>query len=292
MRRKDPKLLQEPLMKKLVQSILDFLIKSGMTTSQIRSILGECFPEDGSTGPSTRRDSHDSHYVGNGDVSAEVMRIWNRDGRFLDRDAHPRPLQLNRGSNSLGALVRRLDPTGDHMKSIRVMRAVGLIRRLPDGRYVPTAESVKIDHLHPLAVEHIAKSVVRLVTTVCRNTDPSRQVLPLIERYAYAPDMNKKEAAAFAEFTRNQGMAYLEAVDDWLEQRRLRRKAGVGRKSLKAASIAAGVHLFAYMGDYGSPNAWGSSIRGGCAKRSSIAMTSSSPQSKARASTSPRAVRA
>jgi hypothetical protein len=135
------------------------------------------------------------------------------------------------------------------MNSIRVMRAVGLIRRLSDGRYVPTAESVKIDHLHPLAIEHIAKSVVRLVTTVCGNTDPSRKSIPLIERYAYAPDMSKKEAKAFADFTRNQGMAYLEAVDDWLEQRRVKGKAPLSRKT----SVAAGVHLFAYMDDYASP---------------------------------------
>ena len=169
----------------------------------------------------------DASRVGNGDVSAEVMRIWHRDSRFLDRDANPRPLQLNRGANSLTALVRRLDPSGDALKSIGVMRAVGVIRRTSDGRYIPTAESVKIDHLHPLAIEHIAKSVVRLVSTVCRNTDPHRKAIPLIERYAYAPDMSREEAKAFAEFTRNQGMAYLEAVDDWLEQRRVKKNVRV-----------------------------------------------------------------
>jgi hypothetical protein len=133
------------------------------------------------------------------------------------------------------------------------MRAVGLIRRLPDGRYVPTAESVKIDHLHPLAIEHIAKSVVRLVTTVCRNTDPTREAIPLVERYAYAPDMSKKEAMAFAEFTRNQGMAYLEAVDDWLEQRRVKRK-GFSAGKVRGSGVAAGVHLFAYMDDQVEPS--------------------------------------
>jgi hypothetical protein len=239
-------------MKKLVQSVLDFLMKSGMTTAEIRSAISDCLPEDGVLKSAHPKHSRASQCVGNGNVSAEVMRIWHRDIKFLDREANPRPLQLNRGSNSLVALVKRLDPAGDPASSIRVMRTVGLIRRLPDGRYVPTAESVKIDHLHPLAIEHIAKSVVRLVTTVCRNTDPTREAIPLVERYAYAPDMSKKEALAFAEFTRNQGMAYLEAVDDWLEQRRVKRRGASAGKA-RGSSVAAGVHLFAYMDDHAEP---------------------------------------
>jgi hypothetical protein len=248
---------EAPLMRKLVQSVLDFLLRSGMSPSDVRSILEECQPVEKGGKAMSRTALRDSNRVGNGDVSAEVMRIWHRNSRFLDREANPRPLQLNRGSNSLVALVRRLDPSGDPISSIKVMRAVGLIRRMPDGRYVPTAESVKIDHLHPLAIEHIAKSVVRLVTTVCRNTDPTRQAMPLIERYAYAPDMSRSEAAAFADFTRNQGMVYLEAVDDWLEQRRIRSKAvSAGRR--QRSSVAAGVHLFAYMDDLASPASTGS----------------------------------
>jgi hypothetical protein len=247
---KKTKSVEALLMKRLVESVLDFLGRSGMSAAEVREILAECSPAVKGVKSQSPTKAQDPHYVGNGNVSAEIMRIWHRDSRLLDREARPRPLQLNRGPNSLSVLVRRLDPSGDPIKSINAMRAVGLIRRLADGRYVPTAESVKIDHLHPLAVEHIAKSVVRLVTTVCRNTDPNREAIPLIERYAYAPDLSDKEADAFAEFTRNQGMAYLEAVDDWLEQRRIRKRATFGRKS-KGASVAAGVHLFAYMGDYG-----------------------------------------
>lgn len=278
---------EAPLMKRLVQSVLDFLLKSGMSPSEIGSILSECQLLEKGSKSKSRQAHQDTHRVGNGDVSAEVMRIWHRDSRFLDREANPRPLQLNRGSSSLVALVRRLDPSGDPTSSIKVMRAVGLIRRMSDGRYVPTAESVKIDHLHPLAIEHIAKSVVRLVTTVCRNTDQRRQAMPLIERYAYAPDMSRKEAAAFAEFTRRQGMVYLEAVDDWLEQRRIKTKAAArGRRS--KSSVAAGVHLFAYMDDLNAP-ASSSVFRDG---RKIISMQPLLASSKKNASTSSRAARA
>jgi hypothetical protein len=74
--------------------------------------------------------------------------------------------------------------------------------------------------------------------------------------------MSRKEAVAFAEFTRNQGMIYLEAIDDWLEQRRVNRKTTPGRKA-RGASVAAGVHLFAYMDDYGSLTSNASIVRVG-----------------------------
>lgn len=261
MRRRSKKNHEEPLMKKLVQSVIGFLVRSGMSATEVRSILSECLTQEGLATTFTTSTATDGQRVGNGNVSAEVMRIWHRDSRFLDQEANPRPLQLNRGANSLIGLVKTLDPSGDANHSIGVMRSVGLIRRQSDGRYVPTAESVKIDHLHPLAIEHIAKSVVRLVSTVCRNTDPSRRAMPLVERYAYAPDMSRKEALAFADFTRNQGMAYLESVDDWLEQRRVKARSLPGRRN-KKASVAAGVHLFAYIDDYGSTVTRGRSSRG------------------------------
>jgi len=241
----------DALMRKLVKSILEFLIKSGMKSTDVQQVFFECLSEVMTSDVETNT-AQDHRFVGNGNVSAEVIRIWHRDGRFLDREARPKPLRLTRGPRSLGALVRKLDPNADHKQSIRTMRAVGLIRRLPDGRYIPTAESVTIDHLHPLAIEHVAKSVVRLVSTVCRNTDPSRKSMPLIERYAYVPDLSRSEATAFAEFTRSQGMAYLEAVDDWLERRRSRRLPK-SRRHAEGDGIAAGVHTFAYLGDKGAP---------------------------------------
>src|SRR6478735_5831296 len=220
----------DALMRKLVKSIVEFLIRSGMKNDAVQQVFFECLAEV---------------------ASSDAEPHSAQDGRFLDREARPKPLRLTRGPRSLGALVRKLDPNADHKQSIRTMRAVGLIRRLPDGRSVPTAASVTIDHLHPLAIEHVAKSVVRLVSTVCRNTDPARQSIPLIERYAYVPDLSRSEATAFAEFTRSQGMAYLEAVDDWLERRRSRRLPK-SRRHAEGDGIAAGVHTFAYLGDKGA----------------------------------------
>lgn len=241
--------LPSSLQLKLLRSILEFMIRSGVSDGAIREAFGLCLRDldnrkQGLGEPTTR----EGKYVGNGNVSAELIRLWTRDGRFIDRDARPKPLSLSTGRGSLVSIVSKLDPAADPHSVVESMRAVGLLRRLPSGKYIPTAESVTIDRLHPLAVEHVAKSLIRLVTTVCRNTDPKKQGIPLIERYAYVPDMSKGEIKAFAEFTRTQGMAYLESVDDWLEQRRVRRRK-VRENDVDASGVTAGVHLVAYLGD-------------------------------------------
>ncbi len=234
---------------KLLRAIVEFMIRSGLSDSAIRGAFGASLGYlEGSKIKKKGDVSREGKYVGNGNVSAELIRLWTRDGRYIDRDARPKPLSLSSGRNSLISLITRLDPSTDPYSEVESMRTVGLLRRLPNGKYVPTAESVKIDRLHPLAIEHVAKSLIRLVTTVCRNTDPRRQAIPLIERYAYVPDLSKAEAKAFAEFTRAQGMAYLESVDDWLEQRRVRRLPARGARSSRIG-VTAGVHLVAYLGD-------------------------------------------
>lgn len=235
------------LQKKLVCAVLEFLGRSGVSEEEIRRSFESAMASSQGWKACKGNCRRDGGYVGNGNVSAELLRLWHRDGRYIDRDARPRALPLTGGRTNLLSIVRRLDPSADAREVLSGMRSIGLIRRVVGGRYVPTSGSVTIDQLHPLAIEHVAKSVVRLVSTVCRNTDPSRRSVPLIERYAYVPDLNRADAMAFAEFSRSQGMAYLEAVDDWLEQRRANRSTATRRP--KPTGITAGVHLVAYLGD-------------------------------------------
>jgi hypothetical protein len=101
--------------------------------------------------------------------------------------------------------------------------------------------------MHPLAVDHVAKSVARMLETVHRNTDSAFTRTPLIERYAHVPDLDPSDAEEFAAFAQQQGAAYLAAIDDWLETRRVQSR--VGKKRCSRKKVAAGVHLVAYLGD-------------------------------------------
>lgn len=231
----------------MLGSVLEFMKGTGLTESAIRNAFDESLAA--SEGAKKRRAPRrsDGIRIGNENLSAELLRMWHKDGRFVDREAKPKPLPLSRGRSNLAAIIQRIDPAADAEKILREMRAVKLIRRLPTGKYLPTSEAAIVNRLHPLATDHIAKLVIRLVSTVSRNLDPAGSSLPLIERHAYAPDLSWNERKAYAEFTRAQGMAYLESVDNWLQQRRVSRAGSRTRRHPKG--ISASVHLFAYLGD-------------------------------------------
>jgi hypothetical protein len=86
---------------------------------------------------------------------------------------------------------------------------------------------------------------MRLVETVNRNMRLTAYKQPLVERYAHIPDLDAREAKAFAEFSRQQGAACLEAIEDWLEARR---KSGGSKRLAPHDSLSAGMHVFAYIG--------------------------------------------
>jgi hypothetical protein len=188
--------------------------------------------------------------VGNENVTAELLRLWHRDERYLNSDAKPRPLSLDRGRNNLRATIRRINSNIDPDEILREIQAVKLIKKLPNGKFMPTSASAIVGKLHPLAIDHVAKIVIRLVGTMSRNVNESSRALPLIERHAYAPDLKWNERKAFAQFSRAQGMACLESIDNWLESKRSRHDPKP--RASKAVGIPAGVHIFAYMGDFAS----------------------------------------
>lgn len=239
--------LTPALRQRLLGAVVEFMWISGVSEPTIRDAFEsglQAIRARSSKGSFSREDGK---FVGNGDVSAELLRIWHRDERYINKDAHPKPFHLSRGRPNVYSIIRKLDPDSNPATVVREMVAVGALRRLPSGKFIPTSESVTIAQLHPLAIEHVAKSVVRLVSTVCRNTDRQGSSLPLIEKYAYVPDLDRAAAREFAEFTRTQGMAYLEAVDDWLEKHRARRASTSARRKMQG--VTAGVHLVAYLGD-------------------------------------------
>jgi hypothetical protein len=94
-------------------------------------------------------------------------------------------------------------------------------------------------------VDHIAKTIMRLVETATRNIAKSRGKLQLIERYAHVPDLSEAEAVDFAAFSRQQGQACLDAIEDWLEARQTKHSLGSKAKE----GVNAGVHIFAYIGE-------------------------------------------
>jgi Family of unknown function (DUF6502) len=233
------------LMHDLLASVVYFMSRSGMESERIeRSFKGSIKAAQARGYAVSKPTSPD---IGSDTVAGAVLRAWHRDNAYIDDEAKPIPLKLTGRPRSLAALVRRQDSKCDAMVLAEDMLAVGLIRKSRGGTYLPTTESATIRQLHPLLIDHVAKSVMRLVETVYRNTDPLISSTPMIERYAHVPDLDPADAKEFAAFAQQQGAAYLAAIDDWLETRRV--QSGAGKKRRSRTRVAAGVHLVAYLGD-------------------------------------------
>lgn len=230
---------------KLLASIVQLMLGTGLSGAKIRQYVSSELERSSKREARLLKGARTKHHQLD-DVAAQLLRIWHRDDRYLGgEESKPRALPLDRGRGNLKSIISSINPDVDAAAVLKSMIAVGLIRRTAKGRYLPTASATLIPCMHPWALEHTERSMIRLISTIARNASGKSDLAPLLERYSYVPDLNPAEAAAFAQFSRVQGQAYLDTLDDWLEQRRAYPKRSRGN----ARGVAAGVHVIAYLGE-------------------------------------------
>ena len=237
--------IPKELMDSLVLSIVSFMNEAGMRPAEIEMSF-----QAGMRGLDARREGggrkrlKGSSAIGCDTIAGAVLRAWHRNPEYLDELANPVPLSMSGRGKSLAALVKNQDPQADVTSLIHAMHRTGLVRKVGVKKYLPNTSAATISQMHPFAVDHVVKTVLRLVETVTRNMQLVDSNHSLVERYAHIPDLDAKEAKAFSEFTRQQGAACLEAIEDWLEARRKGKpRMASGRKG----SLSAGMHVFAYL---------------------------------------------
>lgn len=239
--------MTKPLQRKLLGSVVEFMATVGLSERETREAFAAAIAKLRKT---SRRFGQvaEANYQPDGDVSANLLRMWFRDSRLVEDgpECRPRPLSLSKGRGSLTSLIKKLDPQADSKSVIKSMKALGLIKRTSRGLYLPTANAAVLPRMHPWVVEHAARSVIRFVSTIHRNSNPTSGQPPLLERYSYVPDLDPSDARAFAEFARIQGLAYLDTLDDWMEHRRVDKNRTPRRG--RSSGIPAGVHLITFLG--------------------------------------------
>jgi hypothetical protein len=230
------------LMRALFGTIVEFMLKSGLSESDLHRLLTTSLARSRGN-----RKSRAHLPAGFDFAAAAAIKIWHHDRRYLTAVAMPKPVRLMGKAPSVEALAKKVCVSANQQDLVLALKSAGILKRTAGGKYLPSEAFATPQGLHPIAIQHIAKSVVRLVETAMRNTGSSPKQESLIERFARVPDLDVREAKAFAEFTRRQGLAYLQSVDDWLETRRRDDKPKGNRA--RRATTGAGVHLFAYIGD-------------------------------------------
>lgn len=182
--------------------------------------------------------------VGDSDVHqyASVLRMWHRDTRFLSSEGFPKHLTAT-GRNSLRTLVSAHYPRSQFEMVTQSLAQAELIKRDKKGRWYPVAKHAVFPSLSEELLAHFSEGVARFIETMTRNIESQDKREALFERSCKVRRLPVSARPEFREFVNGQALAFLEAIDDWLENRVEEGKLSRERK------CTAGVFAFAFVDD-------------------------------------------
>ena len=147
---------------------------------------------------------------------SQVLDGWFHDGEFLAPSGGPRDLDLEGEQGSFTDLVRRYAPGIPPVAMLKQLKAAAAIQELRDGRlraikraYVPRALNENHIRLWGSVLQDIG-------TTWEHNLTRAQEQPSWFERRAINLSVDRKDIEAFQSFLEEEGMAFLERVDDWL----------------------------------------------------------------------------
>jgi Family of unknown function (DUF6502) len=234
--------LTESYQAKVIFSLLEFLQRSGLNAKDILELVEselKRLPHRhvNSQNLRTRKGSRVTYVVG------LALYRWHRDPEFIDANGDPVPLALSGRAPSVESLIRHEKPEVSVKDLVSEFKSLKLIRPAGNRLYLPTNIAGRIRTDHPILLEHLANSVVRLLSTARENTK-SKSDKTFIERFVHVPDLKVSKVSEFRDFSNQQAAAFLATIDDWLESNRVAR-----RPTKEQRSVPAGVHAFAFLGD-------------------------------------------
>jgi hypothetical protein len=182
----------------------------------------------------TNSENKDAHQY------ASVLRMWHRDTRFLSNEGFPKHLGVS-GRNSLRTLIASHYPRRQYEMVIQALAQAELIKRDKKGRWYPTGKHAVYPSLSDELLAHLSEGVARFIDTMTRNVEIQEKGELLFERSCKVRRLPVSAGPDFREFVNGQALAFLESVDDWLENR-----VEEGKVS-GAKTCTAGVFAFAFM---------------------------------------------
>jgi hypothetical protein len=225
----------EHYIEQAVVQLLSLKLRAGTTRAQLRQFVAKCLEQASrSTTTIPNQRGLDIHRLGS------VLRSWHKEAKYLTPDGLPRPLKAD-GRLGLKTLVRRFYHDVDYETVFERLVETRLICRADRDTWIPTGRTARIPQLSHETLEHLSEGVVRYVETVTGNVTAGQEEDVLFERSCKVTKLPTNEFGAFRDYVSQQALAFLTAVDDWLESRNVRGKSG--GKSVSTA----GVYTFAYM---------------------------------------------
>lgn len=227
--------------KRAVITMLSLKLRSGASPQEMKKFVSECLAQSlRSYTPKSKGEMVWLYEV------ARILRTWHLETEYLTEGGGPKPLKLG-GKRGLRSLILCHFPPQMVNTVFATMRRNGLIKSRRAGYWTPTSRYARTPKPTVELLSHFAEGVSRLAETVGKNLSSKKAGNLLLERAAQVCDLPISEAQAFRRYAHSQGMAYLTAIDDWLETRS--RKA----KGESKRVCHAGVFTFAFIDDELTP---------------------------------------
>ena len=222
-------------------AVLQYLYRVGVTEKELRALSSRALMELTRSVGSKKNASA----LGSTEATklATAIQRWYRDRTLVDPSGKPIALRLLGSAPSVESLIRREKIGHDSERFTRDLVKFKVLKRCRNGKVLPTGRHLIVRNHHPFLAEHHARSVIRLLNTARSNVSAKSHVDFLIERCADVSRLPRRKLQAFREFTNQQGEAFIDTVDDWLETNKSARNAKRGSRAKEA-----GVHVFAFYG--------------------------------------------
>lgn len=225
----------EKYIEQAIVQLLSLKIRAGSSLSDVRTFAQRCLAEAGrSAGTRPKSQGLGIHRLGS------VLRTWHTESPYLTFDGLPRALPTS-GRLSLKSLIRKYYAAPRVNLVFQRMIEASLIRRNHNGEWIPVGRSARIAQVSLESLEHVSQGIVRYVETTTRNVTAKREQDLLFERSCQVTNLPMAELDEFRQYVDQQAIAFLTAVDDWLESRSSRAKRSKTRR------CTAGVHAFAFV---------------------------------------------
>jgi Family of unknown function (DUF6502) len=160
-------------------------------------------------------------HIGNPTPYADIVALWMRDRRFIDRSGRSRPLALQ-GKTSFTTLVRSASPRVDPQVALSVLTHFRNVRRTTDGKYNLVspfflASSAKSMAFEPMV--YFLSDASDTLGRILKRKEQSRGP-DLFWRKAEHSNLSEAGARRFLAFSKERSLAFVNEIDEWLEAHR------------------------------------------------------------------------
>jgi hypothetical protein len=171
---------------------------------------------------------------------AGVVHDWHREPAYTNQDGEPRQLTLG----SLRTLIGRRFPRHKVSATLRWMFEHGVVKKTNNGKIAPAGGRAVIPNdafARTVLLDRAAASVPHYLGTELHNADTQDPYFRDINRAATVFFLPEKYVPLWRAVARERAQAFLEGVDNWLEDHARRDDMGPVRE--------VSMHCFAYTGD-------------------------------------------